>query len=193
MTTRAEREQWTPVVVKRLREGDSIAKISQDTGFDKGTIRRWWMRATNNEPLPKRTRRVPIPHGTPSGWSWHKCKCGVCMEAKREYKAREYQRAKAREVKPEEHGTHTGRWHGCKCQACRQVNIDQRQGQQERTREHASSHFKRWSAVEDDVAFRTDLTTEEKALMLGRTFAAVENRLRWWQRRNGRPWQERGQ
>lgn len=192
MTTRAEREKWLPIVVKRIREGESISKISQDTGFSKGAIRRWWRLGTNDEDLPSRAFRAPIRHGSTSAWAYRKCRCDVCLEAKREYKARERERAKARVVKPEEHGTPTGKWRGCKCQACRQVSIDQRQGQQDRTRASAVKHGTRWSEVEDDVAFRLDLTTEEKAKLLGRTFSSVDNRLRTWERRHGVSWRERG-
>lgn len=43
---------------------------------------------------------MEIPHGTPSAYSWHKCRCDICVEAKRDrdraYYERNRERVKAR-------------------------------------------------------------------------------------------------
>lgn len=46
---------------------------------------------------------MDIPHGTPSGYSWHKCRCEVCVDAKRQRDRDYYLRnAEARKAKAAE-------------------------------------------------------------------------------------------
>lgn len=49
---------------------------------------------------------------------------------------------------------------------------------QGQTLEAARNHRKRWTGPEYEVLGRDDLTAEQKAEMLGRTFFAVQNKLR---------------
>lgn len=63
-----------------------------------------------------------IPHGTPSGYTYHKCRCDECKAAESEYQS--LRRASRPEnYRPStliRHGTQSGyNTHGCRCEECR--------------------------------------------------------------------------
>ncbi|MDO5619312.1 hypothetical protein [Kocuria sp.] len=128
---------------------------------------------------------APIPHGQPSAWVHHKCDCDICREAKRAYKRAEYRKRQERGLIVAPHGTVRAYNQGCSCEACRAAVAEKDAQRQERTRPTAHNHGKRWTGADAEIAHRTDLTIEQRAVMLGRTHAAVDDFLRDYGRRSG--------
>jgi hypothetical protein len=59
----------------------------------------------------------------------------------------------------------------------------------EATHPGAAHHGQRWTGADAEVAItRIDLTIEERATILGRTYAAVDNFVRAYQRRPDDPY-----
>lgn len=118
----------------------------------------------------------PIPHGTPSGWHYHRCRCEVCVEARREYKRAERVRQLAGfDPAWYEHGRTETYQAGCDCEACAEAMRAWLAERQERTRGGARHHTKRWTGPEVEHALRDDIPLEQVAADLGRTYAAVSN------------------
>jgi hypothetical protein len=64
-----------------------------------------------------RNRPKPLPHGTESGYLWHKCRCALCKAAGAAAQAR---RRAALKAGPVPHGTESGySWHRCRCARCK--------------------------------------------------------------------------
>ena len=99
-------------------------------------------------------------HGQPA--MWQKCDCNTCKNAKRAYKHEEYLRrvdamsADDRARVLEESSAKSS-------------------GRQSRTTKNARSTGKRWTGVEVELALRDDMTIEQIAGMIGRTYAAISN------------------
>ena len=99
-------------------------------------------------------------HGQPG--MWIKCECDTCKDARRAYKHEEYLRSLEKMSDTdrvrmlEESRTLTAK-------------------RQARTAKDAKSTGKRWTGAEVELALREDLTIEQIAGMLGRTYAAVSN------------------
>lgn len=179
--TRQEVEDALPLMAQMRSEGGTYVDIAAAVGMCTDTVRRALKRAGVEAP------KKPIPHGTPSGWQWHKCRCDVCLNARRLYKKTEREKRQTRPVTAE-HGTERAYQQGCDCGECREAMRVYLADRQARSREHASRHGRVWQQWEAEVAFDTSLTIEERAARIGRTFAAVDNFIRAQKRRPDDPY-----
>jgi hypothetical protein len=74
-------------------------------------------------------RAIETPHGTPSGYSYHGCRCGSCTDAHRNYQwlrtqvRREWlAKLPAGVAAPFEHGASAYCNWGCRCGTCTRAN-----------------------------------------------------------------------
>lgn len=181
--TRADIARMTPRMVVMRARGESYAAIAADVGMSIPTVRRV-LKAEGVPTLP-----TAIPHGTPSAWQHHRCRCEVCAEARREYRRAEHQRRVARARITAEHGTQLAYQQGCRCDRCTEVMRRWTADRQAATVPGAHRHGRRWTYLEAQTAMRTDLTISEKAALIGRTHAAVDNWVRAYMRRPDDPYQ----
>ena len=129
----------------------------------------------------------PWPHGRPGAFITHKCRCDICLPAYRLYKQREHAKRRATN-RPVTHGTRTGYDDGCRCSECQDAMISYLRERNARTREKATRTGKTWTELDLEIAARTDISIEEKANLLGRTYAAVDNAMRKHPRLRGIDW-----
>lgn len=86
------------------------------------------------------TSKRPIPHGTLSGFKFHRCRCPECKEANRVARARAKVRLRADPIPEDAHGkrsTYVTR--GCRCEACTAVAAPANLTRPGRARAHAAS------------------------------------------------------
>ena len=176
-TSRADREQWEPLARKMREAGAYLQEIVDVTGCGKDALRVW----LKDAPVGKRPTRVV--HGTTSAWSWHGCRCEICTEARRLYKAEEYAERLANPKITHPHGSETAYNQGCRCKACRIAAATRLRARNHSTRDTATHHRQPWTQTDAEVAFNTNLSIEERARLLGRTYAAVDNFIRAYERR----------
>jgi hypothetical protein len=131
----------------------------------------------------------PPKHGV-TGYALYGCRCEVCRDAAA---TAQRQQLEARTARLDEapHGTTTGynSW-GCRCGECRkairgrkgpgvpgflQARTKHNAGVQASTLEQARNRYKQWTGPELEIAGRADLSHQDVALMLGRTYSAVRN------------------
>jgi hypothetical protein len=170
--TRAELAAATPRIIEARRGGATIQAIVEETGISYSTVSKILKQAGVGRPVTE------IPHGTPSGWQWHKCRCDECLAARTEYKRLERLRRRARAGITAEHGTVRAYAQGCDCERCLAAVAETDRQRQARTVPGAHRHGRRWNALDAETAMRTDITIEERAALLGRTYAAVDDWLR---------------
>lgn len=181
----ATRETWARIrdeATSRRRGGETIRSIAASLGVSAQALSsrlREWGVVPDPETL--------IPHGRPSAWLHHGCRCDVCVEARREYKRAEREQRHQRPVTAE-HGTVLAYQQGCGCVDCglaMRVYLRERNAE---TRAGATRHGQPWTSADAEVAYtRTDLTIAERAALLGRTWAAVDNFIRTYDRRPDDP------
>ena len=99
-------------------------------------------------------------HGQPA--VWQKCDCDTCKDARRVYKHEEYLR-KMETMSADDRA-------GALEESRAKSSV-----RQSRTSKDARSTGKRWTGPEVELALRDDLTIEQIAGMIGRTYAAVSN------------------
>ncbi|WP_460690208.1 hypothetical protein [Nesterenkonia suensis] len=117
-----------------------------------------------------------IPHGTPSGWSWHKCRCEVCVEARREYKrAERVRRLDGFDPDKYEHGRTETYQAGCDCEPCAAAMRSFLAARNDQSRRTARQHTSPWTGPDVEYAMRDDIPLAQIARDLGRTYAAVSN------------------
>ena len=182
--TPEEKERLLPIITRLRKKGWSYQAIADEVG---GRSAAWVGKVIINAGVEKGHKPSEIPHGRPSAWAWHKCRCDVCLQARTEYKRLEREKRIAKPVTAE-HGTATAYTQGCRCEACveaARVRLAQRQ---ERSRIPAGRHGRRWEQWEAEIAFDTDYTIEERAKRVGRTYAAVDNFIRAQMRRPDDPY-----
>ena len=180
--TQARIAELTPRIIELRQTGATIDAIATDVGLHGATISRILRREGVTAPARE------VPHGTPSGWQHHKCRCEVCLEARTEYKRQEHRRRQARARITAGHGTVRAYQQGCNCTACTAAVAAQSAERQARTVPGAHRHGHRWTVMDAETAMRTDLTIEERAALLGRTHAAVDDWLRSYLRRPDDPY-----
>lgn len=178
--TRATWDRIRDEASRRRRGGETIKSIATSLGVSADALAR---RLREWEVGPEVD---PVPHGRPSGWLHHKCRCDVCLGARREYKRAERERRQARPVTAG-HGTVTAYQQGCECDECGEAMRVYLWERNEATRATASRHGSRWTGADAEIALRSDLTIAERAALLGRTFAAVDNFIRAYHRRPDDP------
>ncbi|MCM8555375.1 hypothetical protein [Streptomyces sp. STCH 565 A] len=118
-------------------------------------------------------------HGTPSMYN-SGCRCETCSKRQSEraadLKARREERLQARGGAIEHGACGYANW-GCRCETCTTASAAKsrvyRASSQAQTIPVARNHRKEWTGSELELAARTDLTANEVAKMLGRTFNAV--------------------
>lgn len=182
-TNRADREQWETLARKMREAGAYLREIAEVTGCGKDALRVW----LKDVPAGKRPPRVV--HGTTSAWQWYGCRCEICTESKRVYKAEEHARRMERANITNPHGTAAAYRQGCKCQACRIAVATLGRDRNHATRGDATHHGEEWTREDALVAFDTSLSIKERAAILGRTYAAVDNFIRAYKRRGLDPLQ----
>lgn len=112
----------------------------------------------------------------------------MCRAARSEYKRHERLLRRTRKRITAAHGTVLAYQQGCDCEDCLAAVAEQDRQRQARTVEGAYRHGKPWTRVDAETAMRTDLTIEERAALLGRTHAAVDNWLRAYHARPDDPY-----
>lgn len=76
----------------------------------------------------KEQKLMPVNHGTQYAWAKRKCKCSICLEARKEwYTKRNAKRRTSGGPRgpyglPAEHGTYKSYKRGCKCDLCKAAN-----------------------------------------------------------------------
>lgn len=163
-------------IVALWDEGLSQAAIRDRTGATEKRIKKV-LQDAGRVWEPRRAVPQQAEHGQPGRWAAG-CRCEVCVEGKRAYKAAEYRRRKETaqhllEVLP--HPSPKTVTAGCRCEKCARVMADQIAARQARTKEHAEAHGEQWTPEEVFTAARDDLPLEDIAKLLGRTYAAVSN------------------
>lgn len=120
--------------------------------------------------------RSRIKHGTTGAWMYRKCRCDICIEARRDYKRREWQkRQESFRWADYEHGKTETYSAGCDCEKCAEAMRIYLLQRNQRTQDTARAMGKRWTGPEVEHAIRDDLSIEQIAADLGRTYAAVSN------------------
>lgn len=141
----------------------------------------------------------PAPqHGTSTRYTHYKCRCDLCRAANAQ-RARNGRVNRQKRLDQVEiaHGVSGYRNWGCRCSVCTEANttytapsvrqyqmrnrdkvnskhLERYNSSQAETLEKARRRGQQWTGAELEIAARPDLTAKEVALMLGRTFAAVE-------------------
>lgn len=155
--------------------GMTKAEIGRTLGFRQERVR-LAMQRMGLEHDGHMAHPTMIPHGAPSGWKYHRCRCEVCTEAKREYKrAERARRLEGFDPAEHEHGRTETYQAGCPCDACAEAMRVWLAERQQRTRLPARHHTKAWTGPEVEYALREDLKLEQIAADLGRTYSAVSN------------------
>ncbi len=183
--TRAQVAAALPRMIEMRQQGAELTDIAAAVGISAETVSKH-LRAAGI------TRARQIPHGTTSGWQYHRCDCDVCRDAKRVHKRDERRRRLARARITADHGTVRAYKQGCDCDACRTATAHASAERVERTRPGAHRHGARWTLQDAETAMRTDITIEERAALLGRTYAAVDDWIRAYMRRPDDPYQVKG-
>lgn len=173
-------ERLTPRVVQLWEAGTRQRDIAAEVGLSHTTVEKI---------IKKAGAKKGIPHGTPSAWQYHRCRCEVCLEARTEYKRSERLRRLARAKITADHGTVLAYRQGCRCEPCMTAVAEESRARNEASRPGAHRHGRRWTSVDAHTAYRTDLTIAERAELLGRTFAAVDDWIRTYDRRPDDPYQ----
>lgn len=168
------RREWTPTedatLTDRYEHGHPLVKIARLLDRPESTVQ---ARVQALGLTRERTRRAE--HGRPACWQTG-CTHPVCVEARREYKADEYRRAREQaDFERLPHGVPRTYALGCRCAACTAAGTAYLVERQERTRDKAHSQGGRWTGQDIDMAMRDDLPLERIADELGRTYAAVSN------------------
>ncbi|AJT42429.1 hypothetical protein [Psychromicrobium lacuslunae] len=118
----------------------------------------------------------PKKHGIPARWQ-EGCRCDECMTAMNEYKRLEHAKAAQKAANALEAGGHLP-GQACPCDQCQAVKAKQLRERNGRTQLSATNNGKPWSGDEDEYILTSTERIEDKAATLGRTYAAVDNRLR---------------
>jgi hypothetical protein len=135
------------------------AKADYQSGRGRGTGQKEYMQKYRQGRKAARAKgEVKVSHGL-SGYTNDGCRCETCTEGYAAYRAAN--RDKQYHVVHPDESREAQRLKMVKWQA--------------QTLEGATRHGQQWTGPELEVAGRSDLTTREVALMLGRTFAAVSN------------------
>lgn len=175
--TRAEVQAALPRMTEMRQAGATHAEISRAVGITRSVVSRE-LRAAGITPPPRE-----VPHGRPIAWQQHRCRCPVCVAAKREYKREDRARRIARAQITAEHGTVLAYDQGCRCDECRAAMAARSADRQARTAPVADRSGQPWTLEDMEIALRTDLTIEQRALRLGRTHAAIDDWLRLYRKR----------
>ena len=84
-------------------------------GFDLGGSR---VKMKQGEPRVVRG----APHGTLSGYGWHKCRCDRCRAAYAKYRREGLRKRKEAGKTPAKHGRYGYTGYGCRCEVCVEAN-----------------------------------------------------------------------
>lgn len=148
-----------------------MERIARHAGLD--------LRARHHE--ARRLTPDEIPHGTPSAWSYHGCRCGVCVEARSAYKAQGREAERARYAAAPDapgwpaHGTVRRATLGCTCEACIAAQTGETRVRQAETVATARNTGKEWTGPELEIVADRSRRIKDIAVMLGRTYASVSN------------------
>lgn len=124
-----------------------------------------------------------VPHGR-YGYQNYLCRCQMCTSDWMANMA-EQQTRRAGRVEDVPHGTQSGfRFWACRCDDCkdamrkRQRRRRRTYARQQRSRQEAHRHGYEWTGPELEIVVRPNLSTAQKARMLGRTIMAVRHMAR---------------
>lgn len=111
-----------------------------------------------------------IPHGTGSGYSYHKCHCPECTNAKR------LETMKWRENNKERYAQTRRDWIRRNRGLFRKYSNEYYHNLQDSIPGNPERQGKRWTEEEINLAARKTLTSSEVAIELGRTYSSVRNK-----------------
>lgn len=155
--------------------GATDGEIGQAVGMSRGAVRG----ARQRHGVGAGNPQLYHQHGT-LGMYRSGCRCSQCTATSRGVAKRSRVRARERLKTGSdqiEHGVEGYNYWGCRCEECKEAaaaSTRRRRGAyQSRTLSQARNYGKEWTGPELELAARTDLTAEEVASMLGRTYAAV--------------------
>lgn len=110
-------------------------------------------------------------HGVSGYRNWG-CRCDECSAAHaRQCAAYDAHR---REVDPESAAQRSKEWRDANRDHVRATNNQRFRDYQRKTIDRAAKHYQQWTSAELEVISRTDISVEEIALLLGRTWNAVQ-------------------
>ncbi|WGH93890.1 hypothetical protein QDX21_03565 [Auritidibacter ignavus] len=125
-------------------------EIADHIGYGDDAVRNF----LKKQGVHRARQRKTAPHGAPARWM-EGCTCQKCVEGKRAYKRAEYERYGNRQDPA--------------------VSAERIAMRQARTVQSARKTGKQWTGAEVEMVARRDLTIEQIATALGRTYAAVSN------------------
>lgn len=113
------------------------------------------------------TTATEIEHGTYNAWRYKRCRCEVCVAANEE---RQHVRDEARRE------YNRNRWHET-YEGQRDYLVSQKRRWDEKNRRMVpNARSGHWTAVEDAIVLREDITAREKSAMLQRSYNSIANR-----------------
>lgn len=194
---------------QRLRRGAELSRPIQPFRYEPGTVckvdgcdaqgtiqrgfctthyqrwRKWGDPHFVTDRSSRRGQPEAIPHGTSSGYTYHRCRCVEC----RQYKRRECAEGRLSDPDKASRKRHESylrnreralsnnrRWIDRNRDEFNRISSENYKRHQEATRASATNHHRPWLAEDDAVVVRTDWTTREIAQVLGRSIAAVRTR-----------------
>jgi hypothetical protein len=185
-------------LVEQVRQGMSIRRAAAKTGISDRTVYRHAredpafaevLRQANADGVQVRL----APHGT-TGCYGRGCRCDACRAANARHHQRLRQQRALRAASAQfEHGLSAYKNWACRCEVCLKAKQMDNHAlylhdpkapglrtarRQARTLEQAKRHRYMWTGPELEIAARSDLTVQQIALMLGRTYYAVRG-MRW--------------
>lgn len=133
----------------------------------------------------RRGQADSIPHGTASGYTYHRCRCAECRLYKREDCAsrRLADPDKASAIRRASYERNRDRvlasnasWNTRNGAAFKRMTTASYRHAQSATKQCARNHGFRWAPGDDAIVQRNDLSIQELAYLLGRSIAAVTSR-----------------
>lgn len=140
----------------------------------------------------------PVPHGTPSGYMYHRCRCPECTAANRALTPRSCPKCERGESHEFVHGDWAYHYHQCRCNLCTaeatRALYDRTEPQDRKAwRAKFAAYLKEipdprrrapWLPVEDAAVMSEEHSLEELCWMLGRSYSSVAHRRQVLRERN---------
>lgn len=145
-------------MVRLWNEGFSSGQIGRELSLNGDVVRAALLR--NGIDTRRRHPRTTA-HGSFTQWQ-SGCDCGICLSAKRAYIRDKHERRQATMSEAEK-------------EAEAEMGRVARSGRQHRTVLAATRNGSQWTAYEVELAAREDLTIEQVAALIHRTYEAVVN------------------
>lgn len=122
-----------------------------------------------------------VPHGTVTGYQWHRCRCLDCRTAATQAARQRAQSRRSSDVPPHViHGTANAAYnYGCACLECRDFanrkNAERRSQTNARLLEVATRHGQVWTGRELELLATSGMSETELAASLGRTLYSIRS------------------